>query len=44
MLIEPAQRILRIVEREGFFGELERVCGIEHHRQLFCAQWRLCSP
>src|SRR5947208_6714602 len=35
--IEPALRILRIVQRERVFSELERVLSVEHHCQFFGA-------
>ena len=43
-LIEPAQRIFLVVERDGCLGQLERVLRVEHHRQLFGARARSCSP
>src|SRR4029450_2195999 len=37
-LVEPAEWIVWIVERERFLSEFERVRGIEHHGQLFGAE------
>src|SRR5207248_4966534 len=33
-LVEPALRIFGIVESERFFGQLQRVLGVEHDREL----------
>ena len=35
LLLEPALRIFRVVERHCLLGELERVLCVEHNRQLF---------
>ena len=35
LLLEPALRIFRVVERHCLFGELERVLCVKHNRQLF---------
>ena len=35
LLLEPALRIFRVVERHCLFGELERVLRVKHNRQLF---------
>src|SRR5690348_13756203 len=33
-LLQPTERILRIVHRLGLARELERAEGVDHHRQL----------
>src|SRR5262245_57821422 len=37
-LIQPALRILLVVERNSLLGELKRVLRVEHHRQLFSSR------
>src|SRR6266516_6519043 len=37
-LIEPALRILGIVQRQRLLGQLQRVLCIEHYRELFRAR------
>src|SRR4029453_18960310 len=34
-LVQPAQRIFFVIERDRRFGQLERVLGVEHDRELF---------
>ena len=38
LLIQPALRILLVVERNSLLSELECMLRVEHHRQLFCSR------
>src|SRR5215212_5605347 len=43
MLLEPALRIIVVVQRDGLFGEFKRVLGIEHNRELLGASCLLAG-
>src|SRR6059036_227140 len=38
LLIQPALRILLVVERNSLLSELECMLRVEHHRELFCSR------